>query len=210
MSNLSSQAESTTLIHAESTAGFRNYHEGPSEVHGDVRLHQRYFTYKTASGWVAGKTFNVMLSLDRPAKDVWPLVKDFNLWQNCDHHYYSGVLGDLEGESVRLTLGSDLNDPNRLFGDYQVVKVIPQNLIAVSQLVAQDGPLAGVAGYTVLMLNEHENQTVITVLIEHHRPSPGLTEDETLIPWRKMATDSQRKWRDAFIPTLKKLIQGDH
>jgi hypothetical protein len=128
------------------------------------------------------------------------------LWQNSDHHYYSGVLADLEGKSVRLTLGSDVNDPNRLFGDYDVVKVIPENLIAISQIVARDGPLAGVAGYTVLMLNEHEGRTVITILMEHHRSNPGLTEEQALALWRKMAPDSQRKWRDLFIPTLKRLV----
>src|SRR2546430_10199387 len=112
-------AASSGVITEGTTSVPRSY-EGPVDVSDDVSVRQRYYTYRTDAGWVACKTLNVMFTIDQPVKDVWRYFKDFNLWQNSYHHYYSGVVGDLEGRTVRLTLGKP-GDTNRRSGDYQVV-----------------------------------------------------------------------------------------
>jgi len=154
---------------------------------------------------MTGTTTNVMFTIDRPAKAVWPYLRDFNLWQNSYHHYYSGVAGDLEGRTIRLVIGSDLNAPERLSAEYRVVRVIPEHLLMISQVVVEDGPVAGMGGLTVFMLNEHDEKTVITILMQHDRLTQALTEEEALAPWRASAPENLMKWRDFFIPTLKRL-----
>jgi hypothetical protein len=180
-----------------------NYYEGPAEILGDVRLHQRYFTYKTDAGWVAGKTFNVMFTIERPAKDVWPRLKDFNPWQNSYGHYYSGVVGDLEGK--QFCISDKPNEPGPY--QYEVVRVIPEQLIVVLQPLQEGGSTDAISpDCHVVMLSEHDGKTIVTFLMEHASRNKDMTEEEALDPWRKMAPESQRKWRDIFIPTLKRLI----
>src|SRR5581483_5200711 len=44
-----------------------NFSEGPADSGGDVEMHQRYYTFRTDAGLVAGKTASVMFTIDRPA-----------------------------------------------------------------------------------------------------------------------------------------------
>src|SRR5262249_29731254 len=112
----------------EATVPGRTYYEGPSDVNADERIHARYFTYKTKDALVAGDCYCIMFTIDRPAKEVWRYLRDFNLWQNEHHHYYSGVIGDLEGQTFRLS--DKPNDPGPHY--YEVLKVIPEYLIVIN------------------------------------------------------------------------------
>jgi len=181
---------------AAGTALSPKYFEGPVYGKDDVRMHQRYFTYQADAGLVTGKNSNVMFTIDRPAKQVWSYLKDFNLWQNSYGYYYSGVVGDLEGQAFY---------PTRMH--YQVLKVIPEHLITLFQPVPADGSNGGVSpGFHVFMLNEHDGKTGVSVLMSHATQAMGKTEEEALGPWRKQAPESQRFWLEIFIPTLKRLI----
>ena len=120
------------------------FQEGPADFHLDVGVHQQYFTHETpAGGPVAGKTLNVIFTIDRPAREVWPYFKDFNLWQNCYQHYYSGVVGDLEGKPLALAAGAR----PEIFGppQYTVARVVPEHLIILFQPVVNDGGTADIA-----------------------------------------------------------------
>lgn len=199
------------LLSGEGTVRSPRYYDGPAEISGDVKLSRRCFTYETASGLVVGSDFSVMFTIDRPASAVWPYFKDFTLWQGS-HHTYTEVLGDLYAReagdlgdgrfSITVTPNGPLA-PNQ----YQVLKVIPERLLVIYQPVAEDGANGGVSrGFHVFTLNEHEQRTTITVLMNHAARTTGLSEEQALEPWRKMAKDGHLKWRDAFIPTLKRLV----
>jgi hypothetical protein len=152
---------------------------------------------------VAGKTFSVMFTVDQPARHVWPQLKDFNAWQNPYGHYYSGVVGDLEGQTFLLS--SKPNEAGPF--PYRVVRVIPEHLIVLIQPLPEDASKAGMSpDCHVFMLNEHDGKTVVTVLMEHASFAKEVTEEDALRPWREMAPESQRKWRECFIPALTKLI----
>src|SRR5687767_9270596 len=81
------------------------YYEGPVDIAGDVHVRIRYFTYLTDEGLVSGRNTNHMFTIERPARQVWPYIKDFNLWQNAYGFYYSGVVGDLEGKFFHISAG---------------------------------------------------------------------------------------------------------
>src|SRR5882762_8384826 len=177
-----------------------NWTDGPRDVDGNVQIHQRFYTEDTDVGKVVGKTLSVLFTIDTPAKQVWPHLKDFNPWQNAYGHFYSGVLGDLEGQTVILTDKS--NEP----GDYpyQVLRVIPEHLIVLSQPLSEDCRAVRMSpDCHVFMLNEHAGKSIVTGLMEHASYFEGVSEEETLRPYRTVAAESQRKWRDVFIPTLK-------
>jgi hypothetical protein len=193
--------------------GTTRYYDGPADVNGDVCLHQRYFTYRTDAGLVAGKNFNVMFTIKRPAKEAWPHFKDFNRWQNAANHYYSGVVGDLEGQTFRISLKPTDFGPHQ----YQVLRVIPEYMIVLFQPIPENGTgdtylpgLGGVSpGLHVFMLNEHDGKTTLTILMEHASYASrerNMTAEDALRPWRNMAAQSHDKWRDIFVPTLKKLV----
>jgi hypothetical protein len=194
----------------------RNFeiHQGPRRDEGDLHLNRQFFTYEIDAGLVAGSLLSVMFTIERPAKDVWPYFKDFNLWQNQLSHFYSGVVGDLEGDEFFLTL-----DKDKRGWRYDVLRVIPEHVMVVSQPFPEPGedvsvPGHGVVspGFHVFMLNEHEGKTVATILMQHASlmadaaAGETMTAEEALEPWSGMGVEGVRKWAEDFVPTLRKLI----
>jgi hypothetical protein len=187
---------------AQGTERVVNWTDGPRDVDGDVHIHQRFYTEDTEAGKVVGKTLSMVFTIDRPAKDVWPHLKDFNPWQNEYGHYYSGVIGDLEGQTFRIGESpEDLTGPHQ----YEVVRVIPEHVMVVLQpQLAADGQSPD--SHTV-MLNEHDGKSIISIVMQHASllDDPA-KEEETVVYFQEMAAESQRKWRDIFIPTLKQQV----
>jgi hypothetical protein len=194
----------------------RNFqvHQGPTRVEGDLHLNRQFFTYEIDAGLVAGSLLSVMFTIERPARDVWPYFKDFNLWQSQLSHFYSGVLGDLEGEEFFLTL-----DKSKRGWRYEVLRVIPEHLLVFSQPFPEPGedisvPGHGVVspGFHVFMLNEHDGKTIVTILMQHASlmadPSEAkdMTVEEALAPWSGLGTEGVRKWAEDFVPKLRELI----
>jgi hypothetical protein len=199
----------------------RKYHEGPAGESGEVTIpgrayHKRFFTYETPDGLVAGMATSVIFTIDRPVKDVWPYVKDFNLWQAEYGHKYSGVIGDLYSRED-LTIGdqtfhlSDEPTDRESEGeaDYVVLMSVPEYVMVCYQPVPDDGSTGGVSpGFHVFMLNEHRGRTIVTVLMEHAERTQGKTEDDALEPFLQAGEESRHKWLNVFIPTLEKLVYG--
>jgi hypothetical protein len=178
----------------------RTYYDGPALVGGDISVRRRYFTIRTETGIVAGSDLNVMFTIDRPSRFVWPHFKDFNRWQN-PRHYYSGVVGDLEGGAFAISAKPDYTTaPQR----YRVLRVIPEYLIVVSQ--SEPGP-----GFHLFTLNDQGAETVLTVLVEHASMPQEITEQEALASWRdeQRVASLQRQWPDFFIPNLKRAVYGE-
>lgn len=208
---------SATPEHAAGTAAAPNYYDGIDEIHGDVRQNTRLFTYLGEPGLVAGNRTCISFSIDRPASEVWRYARDWNTWQNQSSHYYSGVLGDLEGDTFSLSL--EPNDTERPHF-YHVLKVMPEHMIVISQPPnpGDDAEPTGLPGYSgvspgfhVLMINEHGGKSDVHVVMEHAavaaRPSdPAQTDEEALAPWRELLPEWHRKWREEFIPNLKQLV----
>jgi hypothetical protein len=191
------------------------FHEGPSVDDGDVHLRQRLFTYETADGLVAGQDISVSFTLDRGAGDVWPFVRDFNLWQNAYGYFYSGNLGQLYGDET-LQLGTGTfritvrlpGDPEWTTGDYVVLRVIPEHLIVLYQPVPNDGSTGGVSpGFHVVRLDELGGKTNVSLTMEHAMRTTEKTEEEVLAFWLESAVEVNRFWHDIFIPTLRELVQ---
>jgi hypothetical protein len=204
------QSGRSQVFTVEATPAERTYYEGPSDINGDERIHARYFSYPTPAGLVVGDCYSVMFTIDRPASQVWRYLKDFNLWQNEHQHYYSGVVGELEGQTLRLSNQPD--DPGPHY--YEVVKVIPEYLIVIRQPVPADGSSAGMPGiggvspgFHVFMLNEHAGRTTVSILMQHGARAGTQNEEAALMPWRELVeTNARPKWRDEFIRTLKRLV----
>jgi len=193
----------SAVTSGEGTPQSPRYYEGTAEIRDDVHQRRRYFTYRTGDVLVAGYAGSVMFTIDRPARDVWPCLKDFNLWQSSHRHYYSGVVGDLEGKTFRLSSEPNDSGPHQ----YDVIRVIPEHLIVISQPVPKDGANGGVSpGFHVFMLNEHGGKTIVTILLEHAIGTTDKTEEQAVEYWRAMTPEFQMKWRDIFIPNLKKLV----
>jgi hypothetical protein len=187
---------------AQGTERVVDWTDGPKDVVGDVRIQQRFYREDTAAGRVVGKTLSVLFTVDAPAARVWLHLKDFNPWQNAYGHYYSGVIGDLEGRTFRIGASADdLDGPHQ----YQVVRVIPEHLIVVLQPQTA-APGQSPDSHTV-MLTEQDGASIVSIVMQHATllDDPA-DEEETLASWQEVARESQRKWRDIFIPTLKEQV----
>src|ERR1700733_10475430 len=147
----------------EGTALSPTFYEGPDVITGDLRQRRRYFTYRDGASVAAGYAVSLMFTIDRPAKDIWPYFKDFNRWQNVHQHYYSGVVGDLQGQLVRFS--DTPNEPGP--SQYKVLRVIPEHLIVIEQRGPWEGGSEPYDGYSVFMLNEHAGKTMLTIMLQH-------------------------------------------
>ena len=206
--------DSTRLLHPAG-GDVRNFqiHQGPERIKGDVKLNRQFFTYEIDAGLVAGSLLTITFTIDRPARDVWPYYKDFNLWQNLYSYYYSGVVGDLEGQEFFLT-----DDPNKVGYRYEVLRVIPEHVMVFWQPAPEpDEPISvpglGMVppGFHVFMLNEHAGETTATVLMQHASvmadASTEMAAEEALAPWSEMGVEGVKKWAEVFIPKLKQLVE---
>jgi hypothetical protein len=195
-----------TIASLPTDLGERTYHEGPSFVRDDVGMHYRFYTYETDAGLVFGVSTSVMFTVDHPARVVWPIFKDFNQWQSS-HHFYSGVIGDLEGQSFRISSSAT---PGQWGNTYDVIKVIPEYAIVISQPVPTDGSNGGISrGFHIFQLSEHGGKSLATIFMEHANRRAGATVAEGLAYWLAdaMVPTWTTKWRDSFIPTLKKRVR---
>jgi uncharacterized protein YndB with AHSA1/START domain len=196
------------------TVSAPTYYEGPGAVDGDVQLRIRCFTYQTDAGLVAGRNTSEIFTIDRPAKDVWPVVSDFNLWHNVSNYFYSGVVRELYTSAERdLGTGTfqitvkKTGEPGLVTDDYVVLKVVPEHLIVLFQPVPEDGSNGGISpGFHVITLNENDGKTVVTFYTEHASRTTDQTVEEALAPYREGADETLRRFRDDFIPTLKRLV----
>jgi hypothetical protein len=194
-----------------------HYLEAHKDQNDDVHLRTRLFTYDTDSGIVAGGVWNIVCTIDRPVKQVWPFFKDFNLWMNSYGYYWPGVLGDMytseERDVDRKTFPITIkkpNEPPREVNLYQLVNVIPEHMIVLWQPIVEGHPHGGVSpGFNVFMLNEQAGKTLVTITMEHATRATGKTEEEALAPWREIAKEVHAFWRDIFIPNLRKLAYKD-
>ena len=197
----------------DATAVPRTYYEGFSDINTDEKIHQHYFTAPSESGLVAGVSASVMFTVDKPARDVWPIISDFNIWQREFDHVYSGVLAQLEGKTFSLGIKRAPTDPPRPHY-YEMVKVIPEHLLVINQPVPKDGTTAGFPGipgvspgFHIFMLNEHGDQTTISIYMEHAACAGTSDVQQAIEPWKKLVPEWQRKWREDFIRALKKSIR---
>jgi hypothetical protein len=194
---------------------FSNIHsaevyEGPFESNGDVHLRYGFYTYQAERGLVSAGILSVMFTLDRPPKDVWPYLKDFNLWQNSGDYYYSGVVGDMADEPFTLTIGKKDDPGRRELNGYKLLRVIPHHLILLSDPVPTDGSTGGVSpGIHPFVLTELNGNTVITLESDHAQVTQNASADEALATWRQLGSKVFPIWRDKFIPTLRKLVRDD-
>jgi hypothetical protein len=204
---------STTTVKTwgEGTASSPKFREAFDEQHDDLKICGRYFTFRDDVGLVAGATIDLTCTFDKPARDVWPYFKDHTLWQDAYNHYYSGVLGDLEGKTFMINTVPRDWPKHR----YDVLRVIPEHVIIVNQPIPDDDegysvgaphPQGGVnPGVMVFMISEYGGQTVLNIFMEHRFRSTTLSEDEAIGTFWWMP-DALLKWREVFIPALKMLV----
>ena len=189
----------------EGTVSELKYDEGPVYVNDDIWLHERYYTYKADERLVSGWTMTAVVIFDRPVRDVWPYVKDWNLFMNSYGYYWSGVAGDLEGKSFYF-IAKGSNEPVAEYPyEYQVLRVIPEHLITISQPIPKDGGNGGVSpGFHVITLDERDKKTIVTFTLEHAVGMEDMNEERAAGVWREAG--QQKMWGGHFIPTLKRLV----
>ena len=200
------------------TAIAPRYFEGIDEVHDDVKLNTRLFTYRDGEkGLVVGNRTSVSFTIDAPASAVWPYAGDWNTWQSQYNHHYSAPLGELEGKT--FSLSDKPNDTERPHF-YEVLKVMPEHLIVIYQPPSPGNDVdptglpgyAGVSpGFHVFMVNEHGGKSECHVVMEHATVAarlldPQMSDEEAVAKYETLLPEWHRKWRDDFIPTLKKLV----
>ncbi len=153
-------------------------------------------------------TVDVRMNFSRPVKEVFRVMRDFNLWHNRYGYQWTGVIGDEENNMVYLS-----NKKDNKFGTqipYVVRRVVPNNLIYQESLPHPFPDDSGFwSGHNVLSFWEEDGKTKVTVFMEHTFFSQQLSIEVL----RKIAADLMFEnggigfWREYFIPDLERLIE---
>lgn len=194
--------------------------EGFSLDEDGLRMHGEYVIYQCELGLVCGTRVTVKFTLDGSRREVWPFFKDQNAWMNPASYYFSHTIDDLEeGQTYRTAM-----DPNDLDGPHQwrLDKVLPEYVIVKSQLVPKGeyvGPTGKFglgrvpAGYVVIGLDQFEpGKTEVAFFMEHStlvaqpEDAEAMSDEEAMAPWLPVMDAVVPRWRDVFLPALRKLV----
>lgn len=195
-----------------------NWYDGKDYNEEGFSIHFRNFTYMTKSGPVVGIVASIMFTLDVPSAVAWKYMKDFTTFEGEFGIRYTGVWGEMDTSEER-ELGQNTLQYQGSKGEWssvpsQVVRVIPQHLLTLYETIPADGSSGGVSpGFHTVMLNDHNGKTVVTAIMDHAERLPNLTEQEAFDrsmwgPGKYDQDASMKRWRDQFVPTLRKLVAG--
>lgn len=178
------------------------------------------YSYSDGAAEVVGTKTSVLFTLNRPVKDVWPVFRDFNKWQNAAGLFYSGEFGDQEGKLEFMMRQRDKPsiDTTQAF---IVEHIIPQSAIVLYsplwEATDEHGRKLGSRheGKNVFMLTEVDGTTIVTAAMEHayhyHGPEARRRAEEALSQRVKTAQDAKKSgakdiWESDFIPALRALL----
>jgi len=157
------------------------------------------FSYESGGEKTVGYNANIQFTVASPARRVWPIFKDFNLWQNDFGHYYSGAFGDKEGEMVHIT------DKNRgpPQGFYIVEHSIPEHLLVLAQPVCETDGIKHI-GTHAFILTDRGHKTVVTGLMQHAKRSATLDVAGTIAEYDVMIREAKvHKWATVLGQALR-------
>lgn len=207
------------------TVSAPNFYEGIAYSKDDFKFHLENFTYMTGKGPVAGIVGSVMFTLDRPAKVVWPYLKDFNSFEGPHGIKYTGEDGSLvawgdlytseEHDLGQKTLKYGGSDNTYRSVPSRVLRVVPEHLLVLFETIPADGSTDGMSpGFHTFTLVEHDGKSTVTGIMEHVIRTKDKTEEEALArshwgPKQYNMSESLGRWKDDFVPTLRALVRGE-
>jgi hypothetical protein len=159
---------------------------------------------------------DVLVTLAYPLEKVWPIFKDFDLWQNRWGFYWDSVPANNENNIVTIVNKAGANDykyGKEGYGKegtrYIVRKVIPEQVIYFDALPT---PLVGIdgcwTGHNVVSLREDRGQTKISFLMEHTMFSATAALDALRTELKQAITTVIGFWRDYFIPDINAAVES--
>jgi hypothetical protein len=149
---------------------------------------------------------DMSITLAQPARAIWPVFKDFNLWMNRFGYLWDGVPADSEDGFVSLRNRAGANELKWQEGSrvqYVVRKVVPERLIYFD---SQPTPIAGKdgvwTGHNLMSLYEEGGNTKIVIFMEHTWYSETMSIEELRAEAKTVLDGGVLFWRDYFIPDL--------
>jgi|SRR5579863_2071809 len=157
--------------------------------------------------------WSLNFSIDRPTGDVWRYMRDFNLWLEDLH--YNCVVGDAaEGDTVYFTINENSYehyrktygiDPREFKKNLIVRRNEPGRLIVWEELSANKGKL--IAYYVWTLSGQGARSTVTGVMSYPPHREPKAHEHQLRANYHVMADDVAHRWRSAYIPRLRQLVE---
>ena len=168
---------------------------------------------------ISTMAIEMSFTVNRPVREVWPVFKDFNQWhkdlQYTDNDGNEVAEGDAEGQTVYVGVR-----PSGLFEKYlpaswgrdflntrkgiRVLKVFPEKLMVT------DATYGGTIGsYYIFALHEENKKTKINISMIFSPQEVSKGDREKLIKANEdLRFNSDGRWNDLYIPTLKALVEG--
>lgn len=188
----------------------------------DVAYKQKNYSYIGPKGAVVGLVSSLLCTLDRPSRDVWPFIKDFNSFEGPFGIRYIlpneelVAWGDLY-DDVDHELGQQIwqyagEKGTWKSGPCRMLRVIPEHLIAIQEMIVKDGSPNNISrGFSTITVHEHVGKSHVAMMLEHAERLDAKTELEALEKsmWGPKLYDysvSLGLWKDKFIPKLKELV----
>jgi hypothetical protein len=182
------------------------------ENSSDVFTHD--FSEETVGDEVAFHlSHHVSWTIDRPAADVWPSLKDLNAWmQDLE---YSTVVGDAPQTStltlkVRPDFYGYYEEHYGLVPDF--VKTLVVRRIEPEKVLLLEEPTGdnrGLFAYYLLTLHEHDGRTtVISEMTYAPQWVPKGSADQTRTALEHAMPEVSERWKERYIPRLRQLVAG--
>lgn len=213
----------TASVERAGTVLAPNYSELMDYSKDDFGFHLRNFTYMSSKGPVAGIVASISFVVDAPAKDLWPVLKDFNNWEGPFDIQYTGANGEL------VSWGDLYTDEDQGLGEQtfqyggskykfksspaRVIKVIPEHLLMMWEMPPADGSTEGLSpGDSTVLINEYHGKSYVNMIFHHSERFKVKTEqaalEKSMFGKNYNAEYRMKTFRDQFIPKLKELVSA--
>ena len=152
---------------------------------------------------------NFVITIDRPASNVWPhliklgsWIEDFTWSHSSGEPNAAGEILHLHHESIPI---KDRNESNALV--VKAINIVPLHLSHhVNPLyMASDGSLH--FGTNILTLHENNGKTEVNYYGSKSLKTSSMTEDQVRSHFQAFNEDATQRWEKRYLPRLKELAE---
>jgi hypothetical protein len=149
------------------------------------------------------------ITIPHPVRVVWPIFRNFNLWQSRFGYIYDSVPTEDSFMSLTVRTKPGVLEWEEGRVTYVVRKVVPERLIYMDN---EPSPFPGKdcvwTGHNVMSLYEEGGITKILIFMEHTFSSETMSIQELRAETKGMVDSGLVFWRDYFVPDLVSAVES--
>lgn len=150
------------------------------------------------------------ITFDKPASKVWPHIINFGSYQTDIGYRHASGPANQVGQIYELyfpIVPEDKQDETDAATTLKTIRMIPNELWHGVNLISA-GSWGVATGSNIFILEEFNGKTTAKFIMEKQFIFYNSSEEEVEKSMSHITDDANRRWREIYLPNLKKLVEG--